>query len=139
MKHTLQSAIEYSNKGKAREWAINFLNSTNNNAFAKKIEKGFFIGPIELKLSDLNRCCGPESNMKFHEDKNKFNKKNSEMTSEIKKGWDTPPLIIWFLDKKHSIADGNHRFEALKQNGYKKYWCFIWFKDKKDYEIYKNS
>ena len=137
MEHTLKSAIEYTDKGKAKEWMSKFLISTNNEHFAKKIQKGFFIGLVKLKLSDLVRCCGPEGNMKFHEDKSKFNKKNLEMAVEIKKGWDVPPLIIWFLDKKYSIADGCHRFEALKRCEYKEYWCFIWFKDKKDYEFYK--
>lgn len=83
------------------------------------------------------RCCGHESEMKFHEDREKFDRKNLELASKIKNGWDTPPLIIWFLNKKYSIADGNHRFEALKKCGYKEYWCLIWFKDKKDYEFYK--
>jgi hypothetical protein len=53
------------------------------------------------------------------------------MSKRIINGWKVPPLIATYKKSKLSIRDGNHRFEALKKCGRRKYWTIIWY-DRKD-------
>jgi len=58
----------------------------------------------------------------------------------IKEGYLLPPFIIQYLeDKKLSIRDGNHRFEAYKRLEYKKYWALIWLDDALELERFKKK
>ena len=45
----------------------------------------------------------------------------------MKRGWKTPPLIVECKGGKLSIADGNHRHEALKIKGLKTFWTITWY------------
>ncbi len=131
MEFTLKEAGIYAKAGKAKEWVIQLLIHTGNAGFSIHIKNhpGTLEGPVKLKLSSLNRICGPEKEMKYFEEKNTFEKRVSEMVKSITDGWNIPPIIIWDKNNELSIADGAHRHEALIRSGLKKYWGFIW-KDK---------
>ncbi|MBW3014791.1 ParB N-terminal domain-containing protein [Candidatus Woesearchaeota archaeon] len=137
MKYTLKEALEYSKNDNSREWVASILRSTDNESMAKRVEdRGILIGPVEVSLDKMIRHCGPEPGMKFPEEKEVFEKRIGNMVKDIEKGWDVPPLVVWFLDHEYSLADGSHRFEALKRSGKKKYWTFIWFENKEDHDYY---
>lgn len=70
--------------------------------------------------------------MLFPENGEKFERRVSDMVDSIDKGWEVPPLISWYLEDGHSIADGTHRHEALLRAGYFSYWVFIFFSTKDD-------
>ena len=138
MEFTLTESLVYLMKEESIEWAIEFLKSTNNSTFAEMIQKkgSVLIGPIEVDLSLLVRVCGPEEGMKYIEDKDSWDEKIEAIEFSIENGWDVPPLIVWFLNGKFSIADGNHRFEALKKCGKNNYWSYLWFETHGDYIRY---
>jgi hypothetical protein len=138
MKFTLKESKKYAKSGKLDEWVIKFLEETDNRNFANHVKnKGYWVGPINIKLSKLKRCCGPEKEMKYKEPKKTWDKRVSSMVKDIKLGWDVPPLIVWFLNKELSIADGSHRVEALRKSGIKSYWTITWFDNPKEYAAYK--
>ncbi|MFH1637343.1 MAG: ParB N-terminal domain-containing protein [Candidatus Woesearchaeota archaeon] len=139
MKFTVEEAINFAKKDRINEWIHKFLTTAGKNNHLSEIMKhqGHFYGPIEISFQKLKRCCGPEKNMKFHESKDKWGEIIATMISEIKDGWQVPPLIVWQINSNLSIADGNHRFEALKKCGFNKYWAIIWFKSSEDFKRFK--
>jgi len=141
MKFSLDEAIEFSKKGFLEEWVHKFLENKGNNIHLSKRmkNKGYWLGIVEFPLGKLVRCCGPEENMKFRENSKSWEESINKIRLDIKKGWKAPPLIVWYLDGIFSIADGNHRFEALKRLNYKKYWIIIWFEKQIDFEKFKKN
>lgn len=128
-KFNLESALEYSEENRIEEWVHLFLQYQDNNIpFSEglKLEKRHFFNPINLSLSNFERCCGPETNMKYIVDETKFEKYIMGMIDSLKEGWKMPPLIINFSLGKFELNDGNHRFEALVRSHIKEYSVIIW-------------
>ncbi len=139
MEFTCKEALDFSQRGEIDKWVHEFLTSVGKNNHLSEImkEKGHFYGPVDIPFSKLIRCCGPEKNMKFYEFKDKWEDRNNSMIKAIKNEWNVPPFIVWCRKGKLSIADGNHRIEALKKCGFKKYWVIIWFKKLEDLKKFK--
>lgn len=139
MEFSLKESLIYAKKGKIDGWAHEFLNNEGSNVKLSKImkDKGYWLGPFEVPLNKLVRCCGPEKNMKFYEEKEKFYKHVASIIEKFKAGWNMPPFIAWYLDGKLSLADGSHRIEALRKLGFKKYFTIMWFEKPPDFKKYK--
>ncbi|MCL2834796.1 MAG: hypothetical protein FWD78_16625 [Treponema sp.] len=129
-KPTSASAIEFSKAGKLEDWIHLFLcGEGKNRAFSEglKLELRKYYHPKMLELNRFERCCGPEEEMKFKVPEKQFNKHVNEIALSFNKGdWDMPPLIINMNGNNFVLNDGNHRFEALKKLGVKKYWIILW-------------
>jgi len=122
MEFTLAEAKEYAKKNNSREWVGAILRHTNNESFAKRAEtKGILLGPVLKPIDKMINNCGPDPGMKFPEKEELYKKRVAHIIKDMKKGWDMPPLIVWYLNHEYSLADGSHRFAALKQTGYTKY------------------
>lgn len=134
MEFSVEEAIKYAKKGILEEWVHSFLTTVGKNEKLSEImrDKGFLESPKKISLDKLTRICGPEAEMKFHEPKDKWDKKVSKMAQSIKENWDPPPLIAWDFNGELSIADGSHRVEALKKSSFKSYWVIIWHKNNFD-------
>ncbi|MFV1917716.1 MAG: hypothetical protein ACC618_04540 [Patescibacteria group bacterium] len=82
---------------------------------------------------------GFEKGMKFREDRNKREKRILYLTECLKKGESFAPLIATdFWDDIH-LADGTHRFEALKKSGLSKYWTIFYIRDENNKQEVLNS
>ena len=130
---TLSSALEYSKHGMIEEWVHLFLNDEGNNipfSDGLKLEKRYFIGPIEIPLSILSRCCGPEENMKYVIEKDGFYARVNRIYERYKRGWDMPPLIVNYNDSGFELNDGNHRYEALIKSDKARYYVIMWITGK---------
>ncbi|WP_105617427.1 ParB/RepB/Spo0J family partition protein [Vallitalea okinawensis] len=129
MKFNVEEAIVYSEKGKIEEWVHLFLNSEGDNfAFSEglKLQKRYWLGPIIYDLDKINRCCGPEKDIKFHEPYENWENRIKRMEDLIKQGWEMAPLIVNHDKGYLEINDGNHRHEALKRAGINKFWVIFW-------------
>ena len=129
---TLESALELGDSSKIETWIHNFLlqpEPHGNRGLSEGLElqKRFWIGPIKLDLSELIQVCGPDSSYPFYEPEENWNYTIEKFICRLKNGEMPPPLIVEYKNEKLHIADGNHRFAALKEVVYKSYWCFIWF------------
>lgn len=132
MDYNVKEAIEYSKNGKLEEWVHLFLNSVGNNvSFSEglKLQKRYWIGPILYDLSKINRCCGPEDDIKFQEPVENWERRINNMIELINKGWEMPPLIVNHDKGYLEINDGNHRHEALKRVGIDNFWVIFWDSD----------
>ena len=138
---SLKTALEMSKKGNIEEWVHNFLlqpDPHGNIGLSEglKLQKRYWFGPVKIELLKLIQGCGPDPKFKFHEPKKIWDYCLQENIERLKKGEIPPPLITEFDNNKIHIADGNHRFAALKEFGYDSYWCIIWFNSKEDHRIY---
>jgi len=123
-------ALNYAKRGLIEDWIHEFLTTSGKNegfSTGLKKEKRFFVGPRKINLDELQRICGPEKNIKFHESQERWENRVQRILSGLKRGWEMPPLIVMYKRGKLSIADGNHRYEALKRRRFKKYWTIIWY------------
>lgn len=125
----LQGAQRFSSIGKLEEWVHEFLVGEGNNIeFSKGLKLNYrqYYGPVKMKLDLFERCCGPEETMMYRVAEEPFEENIRMMVKDIEAGWDIPPLIVNYVDKKFVINDGNHRFEALKRTGVNEYYIVLW-------------
>lgn len=130
-------AQKYANKGLLEEWVHEFLMTAGKNPeFSEglKLQKRYWTGPLEMDLDRIERCCGPEESMEYRVDAGCFRSYVDEMAKSLNKGWESPPLLVQYVGGRLSVRDGNHRYEALKKCGIKRYWVILWFADLDDYK-----
>jgi hypothetical protein len=133
-------SLNNTNNQNIESWVHKFLkNEGNNKALSDglKLTKRNYIGPLELPITLLKRCCGPEVDMPFKEDKDTFENKISQMIKSIQNGWQPQPLIVEYKNTEFILSDGSHRFEAFKRLGIKKCVCIIWTTGESDYSNLK--
>jgi hypothetical protein len=135
--YTINEIIEFSKEKNIEDWIHIFLNSSGDNIpMSKGLKKAkkYWIGPLEIDLNLLKRCCGYEENMEFVESKENFVNNINRLTKLIKNGYELAPLIIEYKENLLYVRDGTHRLEALKNSNYKKYWVVIWCNSETDYK-----
>lgn len=132
--YSTKGAIQYAENGQIEQWIHGFLATVGNNkgllARLKK-KRRYFVGPRKVELDKLQRLCGPESTMKFHEPQEKWDERVNRLFKKIEKGWDAPPLLVMYYKKKLFVVDGNHRFEVYQKLRYKEAWAIVCFSSMK--------
>jgi len=140
--YTINEIIEFSKNKNIEDWVHEFLiSSGDNTALSEGLKKNkrYWIGPIEVNLNILQRCCGPEKNMEFVEPEEIWNKNVDRILQKMKTNYEIAPLLVEYKNNIFSIRDGNHRLEALKKNNYKKYWTIIWCNNEIDFKNITSS
>ncbi|NQU84110.1 MAG: ParB N-terminal domain-containing protein [Parcubacteria group bacterium] len=141
-KFTLESALKAKEQKKLHQWVINYLNDEGKNeSLSKTLKKkeDCLLDLFEYPLDKLKRAMGYEKDMKFREDRNKWERRIRHFIKCIKNGETLPPIIATdFWDEIH-ISDGTHRSEALKRAGYKKYWTIFYIKDESNKQEVLNN
>jgi hypothetical protein len=129
-KPTTSSAVEFANADRLEEWIHLFLcKEGGNKEFSDglKLKPRRYYAPRMMNLDEFERCCGPETNIKYQIPKDGFNHRVGNISEKYSSGdWDMPPLIIYRDENGYELSDGNHRYEALKRLGHKQYWVIIW-------------
>jgi len=133
---TVTVAQSYAREGRIEEWIHNYLTTgTWSNlglSVGLKKQARYWVGPLEIALSDISRCCGPEQNMEYHVDPMLWKIKTTELAASMVNPEELPPLIVQYTPSALSIRDGNHRYEALRLRGFVKCWCLIWYDSEQD-------
>src|SRR6185437_5833315 len=140
---TPEKMIAAARKEKLEEKIHDYLTSIGNNlelSEGLKKQKRYWLQPIQLSLHLLQRCTGPEKHMEYPQSSMGWDARIADMRADLLKKWLPPPLLCEYRGKGIlSIRDGSHRFEALKQVGYKKYWAIVWCNTLEDYYTLHNK
>jgi len=135
---TLESSLKARDQGKLDQWVTSYLESEGKNHRLSKIlrqEKYIWSDIVEYPLDKLERVMGYEEGMKFHEDRDKWERRVSYFTICLERGESFAPLISTDFWGEVDLSDGSHRFEALKKSGYKKYWTIFYIKSEDNKEM----
>ena len=139
----LHTAQEFAQANRLETWIHAYLNSGDNPnpglSEGLKQTPRWWIGPIELPLEALTRCCGPEPHMEYVMPPDGWARRTGKIAQTLRKLADLPPLIVAYRDGELSIRDGNHRYGALEQRGLTTCWVIIWFNTQADYEAFQQA
>jgi len=135
----IKLALNFSQKGDIETWVHTFLQDEGKNkplSDGLKKQKRYWLGPIEIDFSKLDRIVGPEEGMEYPESIEGWNERVGKMSDDVAKGWIPAPLIVEYRNGILSLRDGNHRMAALQKSGVSKYWTIIWFNSEIDKSAY---
>lgn len=126
---TLTTARAFAAEGRLEEWIHAYLLTDGHNkpfSDGLKLDKRFYIGPLEMPLALFTRCCGPEDTMQWQVHPEAFERHVAALEAAVREGADIPPLIVQFSEGHFTLNDGNHRFEAFHRAGVETYAVILW-------------
>lgn len=132
---SLDGALAAAKNGQQSEWIQAHLQLpyNRNSGLAKGLQllaTRAYLGPIQLPLDDLKRVCGPEPDIQFPEDPQRWEERITFLTQKLEAGWVSPPFIVaGGMELPLYLADGNHRLEAMRRLGTASYWAVLYFED----------
>jgi hypothetical protein len=135
--YSLASARAASDRHELTEWVTGFLGSpgSDNAALAEHLsqELGWWTGPLELPLDQLNRLVGPPGDpVLCPVDDEYWNGRLAELDRRTKAGWEPPPVIVSYRQGKFVLEDGNHRSESVRRAGKTLVWAVVGFENRED-------
>lgn len=127
---SVASARQYAHEGRIDEWLHDYLNQEAwaNTTLSSIIQyqKPLWIGPIEVELTQLVRCAGPEESMRYPQNPQAWEKSIQAITESLTEASALPPLLVRPIGGVFSIPDGNHRHEAMRRKGWRTGWALLW-------------
>ena len=132
----LAAARRVARAGQLEAWVHEYLCGPGRNV---EFSKGLYLkprrwyGPVEAPLASLRRCCGPEPEMPFREQRERWEEAVGYFASRPEPIEAFPPLIVSYEQGQMVINDGNHRYAAFLQRGFATCWIVIWYPDESDY------
>jgi hypothetical protein len=137
---SVDSAQTFSREGRIAEWVHAFLLGPGDNKALSdglKRDHRHWIGPIQVPIKWLDRCCGPEREMEYPEDPQYWSTRIADIAKFIRSGGDVPPLIVEYRGDGLSVRDGSHRLGALEAENHETAWILIWYDSRPDYELHR--
>jgi len=137
---SLKSVKTLSRDSRTSEWVHAFLLGPGDNRALsdglKKAERRW-LGPIEVPVAWLERCCGPEPEMEFQVGPVGWSNRLATLTEALDAGVDFPPIIAEYRDGRLSVRDGNHRLGTFELAGRETMWTLIWYNSQGDLEEHR--
>ena len=129
---SIESAREAAARDELDVWVSRFLASpgSDNAPLAEQLsrELGWWIGPVRLPLSRLNRLAGPPGDPVLCPlDEDEWDERVDAMESTVEEGEELPPVIVSYRQDQLVLEDGNHRVEGLRQAGSRTAWAVVGF------------
>ncbi len=132
----LHTSQQYAREGRIKEWIGNFLTASSNPNLelwqAIKKRNGYWLGPAEVRLDAMKRCCGPEREAKLnsqyikHPEKDDiWDKRLDDLVQSIARPSETAPILVRYVYQTLGITDGNHRYAAYEKMGLETCWVLI--------------
>jgi len=138
--HKIGNAVDAARLGKLEEWVHEYLLTEGRNegfSVGLKREPRRFLGPFEVPIALLSRCCGPEEGMKYVVPLKVFEDRVGEIQAAVERGFSFPPLIVNFSSDGFTLNDGNHRHEAFLRTNIRKVSAVIWTTGEKDFQDFQ--
>jgi len=132
-----RSAQEAARNGEIEVWVHHYLTAGTwaNLAFSEglKREKRWWNGPVEVNVSALTRCVGPEPGMEYSVTREYWDKRTRELAETMTDALAIPPLIVEYRGGELSVRDGNTRLGTMELLGWQKCWVILWYNSEEDY------
>lgn len=118
-------------------WIHTFLNGPGGN---RELSEGLLAAPrwwrgvLQLPLATLARCCGPEPEMEYPQDRAGWENRVSQLVESLESGVEFFPLIVEYRAGELSVRDGNHRAEAYRRLGRPDAPVMVWYNSRADFE-----
>lgn len=139
----LKSCARNAEAGRLQDWVLEYLASgywANPGLHdGLLLQRRYWIGPIEVELSRLERCCGPEANMAFKVPIDIWEKRTSDIAVNLTDAESLPPLIVEWQFGHLIIRDGNHRFGAMMLKAWKSCFIVIWCNSEQERQVALSS
>jgi|GEM_PF-76709 Predicted hydrolase (HAD superfamily) len=139
----LASARRAAARGETALWVGNFLASPGSDnavlAAALAQQKHWWAGPLSIPVENFERLAGPEADTLCKVDDEEWGTDIHAMEASIEAGWDPPPLLAEFQDGRLLLQDGNHRYEALVQEGATSAWALVYFDNRPDRDRFMDA
>lgn len=124
----LKTFIENSNPIDLRIQVLEYLRGEGDNAkLADRIESTVCqsIDLVNFSLKDLKRIIGPDKKLAYFEEEEIWEGRVEKLVSAIEGGYKPLPLFVTNFWGETTLADGNHRHEALIRSGFDLYWVIF--------------
>ncbi len=137
------SALMEARAGRIEEWVHRYLLSGNwaNPGFSEGLKQKprWWIGPVEVKLSDLSPAVGIEPWMECVVSHEYWEGRTRRLAASFTDPLALPPLIAEYRAGELSVRDGNTRLGAMKLLGWLKCWVIIWFNTEEEWRLHQET
>lgn len=136
MVFSLTTAQAYAQISEIETWVQSYLTkgewANPGLADGLRLQQRWWLGPLEVRLSDLVRVCGPEPEMEYRMSHAGWEQRVTAIQTSLTDVAALPPLIITEQAGALKIRDGNHRHEAMRRKGWERCWVLVWFNEESD-------
>ena len=140
---TARAAADEAGEDALARWVGAFLASRGSNnatlAAALAQDRHWWMGPVQVPLSELVRLAGPEDEALCAVEPDEWQGDVDAMQDSLDGGWQPPPLLAEYQDGRLLLQDGNHRYEALVRAGRTHAWTLIFFSDPHERDEFRSS
>ena len=133
----LETCAESARSGRLPCWVLDYLASgywaNHGLRDGLLLQERYWIGPVSLELSRLERCCGPEAGMAYRVPGDVWSERIEVISDGLVDAESLPPLIVEWQGGRLLVRDGNHRHAAMKLKGWTSCFAVIWCNREEDY------
>src|SRR5882762_6247046 len=108
----LETCAEKAETGNLQEWVLDYLSSgywaNPGLRDGLLLQKRYWIGPLSMELSKLDRCCGPETGMTYHVPGDVWKERIESIALSLVDVKSLPPLIAEWRERHLIVRDGSH-------------------------------
>ncbi|GAJ97009.1 hypothetical protein [Rhizobium rhizogenes] len=98
----LESCTQSAQNGNLQEWVLDYLAAGYWANLGLRdgllLQKRYWIGPVSIELSRLERCCGPEDGMIYHVPNEVWKERIDSIALGLVDAKSLPPLIVEWRD-----------------------------------------
>jgi hypothetical protein len=127
MSSQLDDFLQCNSDSELRELCIQFLRCDGNNtklALHLESRSGASVTLEKVLLQNLVKINGPDNSFQWYEEPKMWEKRVTALAKAMQEeGYKPLPLIITNFWGEETIADGNHRHEAMLRLGMQEYWA----------------
>jgi hypothetical protein len=134
----VQTALRFAHQGELETWVHLYLTTGSwaNHALSNglRLQQRWWRGPLDLPLTRLNRCYGPEPAMEYRTDPAAWEQRIAALAASFSDRESRSPLIVQYQATSLSIRDGNHRAAAMQRKVWTTAWAIVWYDSQDDFE-----